>query len=41
MQVEGKNKFLGKIGQLKGNRAIQITRLCQQPAENPLEKKAQ
>jgi flagellar motor switch protein FliM len=33
IQVEGKNKFLGRIGQLKGNRAIQITRLCQQAAE--------
>ena len=41
VQVEGRNKFLGRIGQFKGNRAIQITRVCQQPAENPLEKKAQ
>jgi len=30
IQVEGKNKFLGKIGQFKGGRAIQITRKCQQ-----------
>src|SRR4051794_5544453 len=33
MQVEGKNKFLGKLGQLRGSRAIQITRHCQQVAE--------
>jgi flagellar motor switch protein FliM len=35
IQVEGKNKFLGQLGQLKGSRAIQITRLCQQSAEAP------
>ena len=35
IQVEGKNKFLGKLGQLKGSRAIQITRMCQQVAEAP------
>jgi flagellar motor switch protein FliM len=33
IQVEGKNKFIGKIGQLRGNRAIRITRACQQVAE--------
>jgi flagellar motor switch protein FliM len=40
VQVEGRNKFLGRIGQFKGNRAIQITRVCQQPAETVLEKKS-
>src|SRR3954470_8755217 len=30
IQVEGRNKFLGKLGQLKGSRAIQVTRMCQQ-----------
>jgi flagellar motor switch protein FliM len=30
VQVEGRNKFLGQIGQFRGARAIQITRLCQQ-----------
>jgi flagellar motor switch protein FliM len=35
IQVEGKNKFLGQLGQLKGNRAIRITRLCQQSADAP------
>jgi flagellar motor switch protein FliM len=30
VQVEGRNKFLGQIGQYRGGRAIQITRLCQQ-----------
>ena len=33
IQVEGKNKFLGQIGQFKGSRAIQITRVCQDQAE--------
>jgi len=40
IQVEGKNKFLGKVGQLRGSRAIQITKLCQQPAETLPERKA-
>src|SRR6185437_1029700 len=30
IQVEGKNKFLGQIGQYRGNRAIKIVRKCQQ-----------
>jgi flagellar motor switch protein FliM len=30
IQVEGKNKFLGQIGQYRGNRAIKITRRCEQ-----------
>jgi flagellar motor switch protein FliM len=30
VQVEGRNKFLGQIGQFRGGRAIQITRMCQQ-----------
>jgi flagellar motor switch protein FliM len=30
VQVEGKNKFLGKIGQFRGNRAIQVTRVVQE-----------
>lgn len=30
IQVEGRNKFLGLIGQFRGNRAIRITRMCQQ-----------
>lgn len=29
IQVEGRNKFLGQIGQFRGSRAIQVTRLCQ------------
>jgi flagellar motor switch protein FliM len=33
IQVEGRNKFLGKLGQFRGTRAIQITRRCQQPVE--------
>jgi len=40
IQVEGKNKFLGKLGQLKGSRAIQITRLCQTPADTPVNKRS-
>ena len=30
IQVEGRNKFLGKVGQYRGNRAIRITRKCEQ-----------
>ncbi|HET6249433.1 MAG TPA: flagellar motor switch protein FliM [Tepidisphaeraceae bacterium] len=30
IQVEGKNKFLGQIGQFKGSRAIKIVRRCEQ-----------
>ena len=33
VQVEGKNKFLGQIGQLRGSRAIKINRICQQASE--------
>src|SRR5690606_8094095 len=28
LQVEGRNKFRGQIGQFRGNRAIRITQLC-------------
>src|SRR5882762_2532488 len=30
IQVEGKNKFLGQVGQYRGTRSIRITRRCQQ-----------
>jgi flagellar motor switch protein FliM len=40
IQVEGKNKFLGHVGQFRGSRAVQITRLIQQSAELPSEKSA-
>ncbi len=33
LQVEGRNKFLGRIGQFRGSRAVQITRQCQQTPE--------
>ncbi|MDB5297319.1 MAG: Flagellar motor switch protein FliM [Phycisphaerales bacterium] len=33
VQVEGKNKFLAQVGQFRGNKAVQITRLCQDAAE--------
>ncbi len=29
MQVEGKSKFAGKIGQFRGNRAFRITRFTE------------
>jgi flagellar motor switch protein FliM len=29
VQVEGKNKFAGRLGQFRGNRAIRVTRLAQ------------
>jgi flagellar motor switch protein FliM len=30
IQVEGRNKLLGQLGQLRGNRAIRVTRKCDQ-----------
>jgi flagellar motor switch protein FliM len=30
IQIEGKNKFLGQVGQYRGTRSIRITRRCQQ-----------
>ncbi len=33
IQVEGRNKFLGQVGQLRGNRSVKITRACQDSAE--------
>jgi flagellar motor switch protein FliM len=35
IQIEGKHKFLGQLGQFRGCRAIRVTRRCQQPAEVP------
>jgi flagellar motor switch protein FliM len=35
IQVEGRNKFLGQIGQFRGARAVRITRVCQQDAPEP------
>jgi flagellar motor switch protein FliM len=34
IQVEEKNKFLGQIGQLRGKKAIRITRACQEAGES-------
>jgi flagellar motor switch protein FliM len=31
VQAEGKNKFMGQVGQFRGARAIRVTRLCRQP----------
>jgi len=44
IQCEGKNKFLGQLGQFRGGRAVRITRLCSdevesQKADKSLEKK--
>jgi flagellar motor switch protein FliM len=33
IQIEGRNKFLGHIGQLRGNRAVRITRVTQEAPE--------
>jgi hypothetical protein len=33
VQVEGRNKFHGQIGQLRGNRAIRITRVTAEVAD--------
>src|SRR6188768_2718057 len=29
IQVEGRNKFVGQVGQLRGNKSVRITRVCQ------------
>ena len=39
MQVEGRNKFVGRIGQFRGNRAIRITRICRHVADEKPEKR--
>jgi flagellar motor switch protein FliM len=39
IQIEGKHKFLGQLGQFRDCRAIRITRRCQQPAEQPADAK--
>ena len=35
IQVEGKNKFLGQIGQFRGNRSVRVTRVCQESPRRP------
>jgi flagellar motor switch protein FliM len=35
IQIEGKNKFLGQVGQYRGTRSIRITRRCQQLTDQP------
>lgn len=39
VQVEGRNKFYGRIGQFRGNRAIQITKHTPQPEDSRLPRK--
>src|SRR3989440_4941194 len=36
IQVEGKNKFVGQVGQFRGTRSIRITRRCQQLSDQPV-----
>ena len=38
IQVEGRNKFFAQPGQLRGNRAIRITRITQEMIEQLSEK---
>ena len=33
IQVEGRNKFTGQVGQFRGNKSVRITRICQEPAD--------
>ncbi|MFI5378699.1 MAG: flagellar motor switch protein FliM [Tepidisphaerales bacterium] len=35
VQVEDKNKFLGQLGKLRGNRAVRVVRRCPQPEAAP------
>jgi flagellar motor switch protein FliM len=39
IQVEEKNKFVGRVGRFRGSRAIRITRICEQPAPEKSEKR--
>jgi flagellar motor switch protein FliM len=38
IQVEGRNKFVGRIGQFRGSRAIRITRICRQASDEKTDK---
>jgi flagellar motor switch protein FliM len=38
IQVEGKNKFWGQVGQFRGSRAIRLTRTCPLPEPSPVDK---
>jgi flagellar motor switch protein FliM len=38
IQVEGRNKFVGRIGQFRGTRAIRITRICRQLSDEKPDK---
>ena len=40
IQCEGKNKFLGQLGQFRGGRAVRITRLCADEQESQKAEKA-
>jgi flagellar motor switch protein FliM len=33
IQIEGKNKFLGKVGQFRGARAVSVVRVCAHPVD--------
>ena len=33
VQIEGKNKFMGQIGQFRGARSFRVTRVCQHPVD--------
>jgi flagellar motor switch protein FliM len=39
IQIEGKSKFLGQVGQYKGNRAVRITKVIPQNLDSLTEKK--
>src|SRR5215217_6455929 len=33
VQVEGRNKFMGQVGQFRGNKSVRITRVCKEDAD--------
>src|SRR5687768_2457717 len=33
VQIEGKNKFLGQVGQFRGAKSVRVTRVCQHPVD--------
>jgi flagellar motor switch protein FliM len=33
VQIEGKNKFLGQVGQFRGSKSFRVTKVCQHPVD--------
>ena len=33
IQVEGRNKFMGQVGQFRGSKSVRITKVCKEDAD--------